>query len=128
MTDHIKFKSKQEESEFPLLKNRAQIIAQDMAQYCHIHGFDFIITDILSEALEDIRLNRVSKSHTEKRAFDFRMFNWPKWFREKFEKHFEEKYKEWAALSEKTLKPNLIEYHDNKNGMHGHCQIKSYKE
>lgn len=126
--DHIKFKSKQEESEFPLLKKRGKIIAQDMAQYCHIHGFEFIITDILSEESEDAALKRVSKSHSEKRAFDFRMLNWPKWFREKFEKHFEEKYKDWAALSGKTLKPNLIEYHDNNNGVHGHCQIKPYKE
>ena len=124
----IKFKSKQEESEFPLLKKRAQIIAQDMAQYCHINGFDFIITDILSDGSEDKKLKRVSKSHTERRAFDVRSIIWTKEFREKLEKHFEVKYKEWAALSGETLKPNLIEYHDNGNGQHFHVQIKPYKE
>jgi hypothetical protein len=99
-----------------------------MAQYCKINGFDFIITDILSEALEDKKLKRVSKSHTEGRAFDVRSSVWTKEFREKLEKHFEEKYKDWAALSNKTLKPNLIEYHDNGNGAHFHVQIKPYKE
>ena len=124
----MKFKSKTEEKEFASLKKRAQIIAQDMAQYCKINGFDFIITDILSEALEDKKLKRVSKSHTEGRAFDVRSSVWTKEFREKLEKHFEEKYKDWAALSNKTLKPNLIEYHDNGNGAHFHVQIKPYKE
>lgn len=122
MTDHIKFKSKQEESEFPLLKKRTQIIAQDMAQYCHIHGFEFIITDVMSDGSEDKKLKRVSRAHTERRAFDVRSRVWTKEFREKLEKHFEEKYKDWAALSEKTLKPNLIEWHDNGNGQHFHVQ------
>lgn len=126
--DYIKFKSKQEESEFHLLKKRAQIIAQDMAQYCHINGFEFIVTDIMSDGSEDKKLKRVSKSHTENRAFDVRSRVWTEEFRKKLEKHFEEKYKDWAALSEKTLKPNLIEYHDNGNGPHFHVQIKPYKE
>ncbi len=125
---NIKFKSKQEESEFPLLKKRAQTIAKDMADYCHTYGFEFIITDIMSDGSEDKKLKRVSKSHTERRAFDVRSIIWTKEFREKLEKHFEVKYKEWAALSEKTLKPNLIEYHDNGNGQHFHVQIKPYKE
>lgn len=125
---HIKFKSKQEESEFPLLKKRAQIIAQDMAQYCHIHGFEFVITDVMSDGSEDKKLKRVSKSHTEGRAFDVRSRIWTEDFRKKLEKHFEEKYKDWAALSGKTLKPNLIEYHNSGTGFHFHVQIKPYEE
>ena len=123
----MKFKSNTEKKEFPLLKKRAQIIAQDMAQYCKINGFDFIITDVLSDGSEDKKLKRVSRAHLEKRAFDVRSKVWTDEFRIKLEKHFEEKYKEWAALSAKTLKPNLIEYHDNGNGAHFHVQIKPYE-
>lgn len=126
--DYIKFKSKKEESEYPLLKKRLKIIAQDMAQYCQIHGFEFIITDVLSDGSEDKKLKRVSKSHTDGRAFDVRSRVWTEDFRKKLEKHFEEKYKEWAALSGKTLKPNLIEYHNSGTGFHFHVQIKPYKE
>lgn len=123
----IKFKAGHEKelsNEFLHLKPRGQMIAGDMAQYCYDHGFDFIITDVMSEATEDILLKRVSKSHSEGRAFDFRIHGWTKEFLDKFEKHFETKYIKWAATSKETGKKNLILYHNNGNGNHGHCQIK----
>ena len=52
----ILFKTKIEEEEFPKLRKRAQIIAFEMAEYCNSFGFDFVITDVLSEAKEDKRL------------------------------------------------------------------------
>lgn len=124
----ILFKTKTEESEFPKLRKRAQIIAFEMAEYCNSFGFDFVITDILSEAKEDKKLKRISKSHQEGRAFDIRTIHWPKEFREKFIDHFYNKFKSWAAISAKTLKPHLIEYHDSGWGKHLHVQIKNYKD
>jgi hypothetical protein len=124
---YIKFKEGIEKEliqEWQSLRPNAQIIAEDMAFYCHLHGFDFIITDIMSDDLEDKLLNRVSSAHSEGRAFDFRIHKWTKEFLDKFEKHFETKYARFAAISKKSGKRNLIQYHDNGNGNHGHCQIK----
>lgn len=124
----IQFKSKTEENEFPNLRKRAQIIALEMAEYCHERGVPFIITDILSEASEDAKLKRISTSHQEGRAFDVRTYLWTKEFREKMTTYFEEKFKSWAAKSKSTLLPNLIEYHSNGNGYHFHVQIRPYKD
>lgn len=112
--------------EYQLLKERGQIIAEDMALFCHSNGVKFLLTDIVSNPDEDKRLGRVSKSHSECRAFDFRVWGWSKEFLAKFELYFENKYKHWAALSKESLQPNLIVYHDNGNGIHGHCQIHPY--
>jgi len=124
----IEFKSSTEKEEFPRLRRRAQLIALEMAEYCAQRGQRFIITDILSESSEDLKLKRVSTSHAERRAFDIRTFIWTKEFREEFIRHFEERFKSWAAKSKRTLLPNLIEYHDNGNGEHCHVQIKHYKD
>lgn len=124
----IAFKSDTELEEFPKLRRRAQLIALEMGQYCADRGQTFIITDILSEASEDAKLKRVSTSHREGRAFDIRTRHWPVKFREEFIAHFYERFKSWAAISKKTLKPHLIEYHDNDNGIHCHIQIKHYKD
>lgn len=124
----INFKSKTEQKEFPSLRKRAQLIALEMGEYCVDNGRDFIITDILSEATEDAALKRVSKSHTEFRAFDIRTSNWSEDFLNKFIAHFSEKFSSWAALSGSTLKPKLIVYHNNGNGIHCHVQIRPYKD
>lgn len=110
--------------EYQEIKERLHIIAEDMALFCHSQGYKFIITDILSDCAEDIRLNRVSKSHSEGRAFDFRIHGWPKEFLDTFERRFEAIYKEVAAVSKTTGLKNLILYHTTKNGLHGHCQIR----
>lgn len=124
---NIKFKEGFEKillAEYQLLKTKAQLIAEDMAQFCFDHKIEFIITDVMSDPNEDKLLNRVSSSHSDGRAFDFRIHEWSKEFLDKFEKHFETIYVGWAATSKETGKRNLILYHNNGNGDHGHCQIK----
>lgn len=95
-----------------------------MAKFCDDHGVKFILTDIMSDAAEDVKFSRVSKSHTEGRSFDFRIHGWSKEFLDKFEKHFETKYSKVAAISAASGKTELIVYHNNGNGNHGHCQIR----
>ena len=109
--------------EWNSLKPTAQGIANDMALYCYNHGKKFILTDILSDALEDKKLGRLSASHSEGRAFDFRTLGWSKDFIDKFEKHFETKYVKVAAVGATSGNRNLLEFHNNGNGDHGHCQI-----
>lgn len=125
---HTEFKKKELLEEYQSLKARAQLVSEDMAKYCSAHGMEYVITDIMSDAFEDKKLNRVSKSHSEGRAWDVRILSWPQWFKEKFKKNFEKVYEMWAATSSKTMQKNLIVYHDNGNGSHAHCQISQYKE
>jgi hypothetical protein len=125
---NIEFKIPELLEEYQGIRARLQLILEDMAQYVTSHGHKFIITDLLSEEAENKKLNRISTSHSEGRAADLRVYNWPLSFRKKFEDHFEKKYKHWAAMSKKTGLPNLIEIHDNGNGIHTHIQIAPYKE
>lgn len=120
---YIDFKYPGLVKEYQLIDSRLQIILEDMAQYCASYGYQFMITDLLSEELEDKKLKRVSKSHQEGRAADIRVRGWPLEFREKFEKHFEVKYKNWAAISASSGLRNLIVIHDNGNGIHCHIQV-----
>lgn len=110
--------------EFQELHPRAQILAEEMGRFFVLNGYQLILTDIISNPEEDKRLGRVSASHSEGRAFDFRTHGIPKEFLAKVEQRFEHLYKNVAAISKSTGKPNLIIYHDNGNGPHGHVQIR----
>ena len=110
--------------EFQELDSKAQVIAEDMGRFFVLNNYRLIITDIISNEAEDKALGRVSASHREGRAYDFRTWNLPEEFLARVEKEFETRYKNWAAISSKTGKPELIVYHDNGNGKHGHVQIR----
>lgn len=120
----IKFKSIKEEKEFPRIVPSLKLIVEDIESYVTKAGYDFVISDVMSEVSEDRALRRVSSSHREGRAVDVRTSSWPKDFLDKLESHFEEKYKGMAALSKVTGKPNLILYHNVGFGNHIHIQVK----
>lgn len=125
---HIQFKSNDLLHEYQQISPRLQVILEDMAKWVNGNGYEFVITDLLSELSEDKKLNRVSSSHRDGRAADVRVRSWPLEFRNKFENYFETKYYKWAAISSTTGKPNLILIHDNSNGIHCHVQVKQHKE
>jgi hypothetical protein len=100
----------------------------EMAQWVTSKGHKFVITDLLSEKLEDEKLKRVSKGHQEGRAADIRVRDWPKDLRKLFEEYFEKRYSHIAAISKKSGTPNLIEIHDNGNGIHCHIQVRKQKK
>lgn len=128
ISQYIKFKYPELIKEWDQIRSRLKIILDDMALFCHQNGHEFIITDLMSEESEDKKLKRVSKSHSEGRAADIRVKNWPLDFRAKFKSYFEERYKGWAAVSKSTGQKNLIVIHDNNNGLHTHVQVAPYKE
>ena len=121
---NVEFKHPELLKEYQLIHPKLQIILEDMAQWVTSHGHKFLITDLLSEESEDKKLKRVSKSHSEGRACDLRVRDWPLDFRKKFEDYFEQKYLKFAAISTKTGQANLIEIHDNDNGIHCHVQLR----
>lgn len=122
----IKFKSEDVKSEWddPRVKAKLKLIALDIANYITARGYEFVITDILSEEDEDKKLKRVSKSHQEGRALDVRTRDWPKKLIDQVIKHFNDIYKDDAAISASTGKPTLIVYHNNGNGIHFHIQVR----
>lgn len=121
---HIKFKTDSEKTEFNKLQPNLKFIALDMASYFNAAGYDFVITDVLSEIQEDRKLKRVSASHREGRAIDVRTYGIPEDFLKTFEDKFERIYKNEAAISSKTGEPNLIYYHDSGFGRHLHIQVR----
>lgn len=123
----IQFKEgheKELKEEFKSIHPKLRELLFEMARWVSAKGQRFVITDLLSEDLEDKKLKRISKSHQEGRAADIRVRDWPKDLRKLFEEYFEKRYSHIAALSKKTLKPNLIEIHDNGSGIHTHIQLR----
>jgi hypothetical protein len=122
---NIQFKTPDLINEYQEIHPRLQIVLEDMASWVVAHGHEFVITDLLSEELEDKKLKRVSSSHREGRAADLRVRNWPLEFRKKFEECFEKKYIKIAAISKATGLPNLVFIHDNGvGGIHTHISIR----
>lgn len=121
---HIKFKSEKEKSEFDKVKANLKFILLDMASYFNSFGYDFIITDLLSEVQDDKKLKRISSSHREGRAADVRVKGIPEDFLKTFEEKFEKIYRNEAAISLKTGEPNLILRHNIGSGDHLHIQIR----
>ena len=116
-------KEKELQSEIQQVHPRLQCLIEEMAFYVNGKGYRFVITDLLSDALEDARLNRVSTSHREGRAVDIRTRDFSREFVREFENYFEAKYGKFGAISKKTGKRNLIVFHDNGHGEHFHVQI-----
>lgn len=121
---HIKFKTEKEKNEFDKIKDNLKFILLDMASYFNGNGYDFVITDLLSEIQEDKKLKRISASHREGRAADVRVRGIPEEFLKTFEEKFENIYRNEAAISLKTGQPNLILRHNIGAGDHLHIQVK----
>jgi len=124
----MQFKSKKEEEEITQIRHRLWVVLNDMDEYFTQHGHELIITDVLSDATEDALYNRVSKGHQEGRCVDIRSRGLPLEFISSFEKHFENKYSEWASISATTGLPNLILWHGIGSMKHIHVGIKPYRE
>lgn len=120
----LEFKSAREREEFSQISPRLQFILEDMSRWVAAHGRRFIITDLLSDAYDDIRLGRVSTSHAEGRAADISIKGWPEDFQKKFELFFESAFSGDGAWSKRTGKINLIEIHNSGHGAHCHIQIR----
>lgn len=126
----IKFKTVNEKKEFESnkVKSYLKFIVMDIASFFNANGHDFVVTDVLSEALEDKRLRRVSRSHQEGRAVDVRTRGIPEEFLKTVEEKFEKIYKNEAAISMKTKKPDLIVRHNSGNGDHFHIQVREVRD
>lgn len=102
----------------PVLKS----LAAEMYQWTVQNNCPFMITESKTTEAEDRILHRVSKTHSEGRAFDVSYHNWNKENADKFIAYFSHKYAGIAAVT--MSGPTLIVFHDAGSGNHFHVQIR----
>ncbi len=100
----------------------ASYLILKMHLYCLNAELPFMVTDTVSTIEEDKRIGRKHSTHREGRAFDLSVKGWDADQILDFCNHFNEEYKEEAAISSKTLKPTLCVYHVG-TAPHIHVQL-----
>ena len=83
------------------------------------YNYNLTITSSISDMSKDLRLNRVSSSHRNRRALDIRKRDMTREMIDSLENYLEAKYKDIAAISKKTGKPNILVIESD----HLHLQI-----
>lgn len=119
----IEFKNSHVKDRFDLLHPRAKEIIQEQADFCFAEGVEFVLTETVSTASEDIQLNRVSSGHRECRAWDIRTRNWSLAFVKKFCDYFEKKYRKIGAISHSDLGQRFIVNKSQTAKPHLHCSL-----
>lgn len=115
----------------PLVRERslslhpiAWMILAEAVVWASARSLPVSITETVTTYEEDARLNRISVSHSEGRAFDMSTRGWDEESIALFMKNFETKYGAVAAIG-RSGKPSLIVRHDTGSGDHFHVQINS---
>lgn len=83
-------------------------IMTDMYLWCLDQGLPFLVTETVTTEEEDSALQRVSRSHFERRAFDISVRDWAQTDGDLFIEHFNFKYQDVAAVSKASGKPTLV--------------------
>lgn len=124
----VQFKELSKRDEFYQLDDRLQFILEDCSGWVTSHGYEFVITDMLSEEMDDIKLGRVSTSHRDGRAADVRTRDWPQEFVKKFLIFIDAAHGHHGAISFSDGKRRVAVYHKvTDNAYHLHIQVKKRK-
>jgi hypothetical protein len=105
-----------------LLDKTVTDLITEMCLWLEKRGIEPLITETLTNELEDEVWGRVSDSHRTGRAVDFSVRGWSKMDELDFKAHFVKERGHLGALNSKG-RPNLIVFHDNGNGYHVHVQV-----
>ena len=123
----MKFKYKKDQERFKDLPIVLKNIAKEIDHWCEEMSVDWIITSTWTTKEEDIKDNRVSLSHRNKRAFDFVGVEWSEFDIKEFISYFSQRFGNHGAFSKADGKQRLIVYHENNNikgaRKHFHIQI-----
>lgn len=96
--------------------------------YCRQRNQQFLITQLISTAIEDSTLMRVSDTHLEGRAADIRVLNWTKTFTLEFVNFLNNsEFAKFGAVSLKDGKRRLAVYEDETMGRTPHVHIQVSK-
>lgn len=116
------FKTDKAFERFAECHNVLKSLALDMQSWCKENDCPFMITESKTTDAEDRVLNRISKTHSEGRAFDLSTKGWTLMKIQYFIAYFSHKYVNYAAIG--VSGPRLILHHNNGNGDHMHIQIR----
>jgi hypothetical protein len=102
----------------------ALMILFTMQVYCIENNLEFLVTDTVSTLDEDKELGRMSSTHRTGRAFDLRNKSWSLFEIKKFEKFFNDKFYDYAAV-DRHGNSKLVVSVPHGSGPHFHVQIHS---
>ncbi len=123
MIDRKHFKTQANFDGFFLMHPMAQEIAAYMIQQALAYDVAIpTITETKTSGEVDKALGRVSRSHEDGRAWDFRTWNMDTWQREEIMKHTIDKYGHLGAFNSAGVRCLLV-YHNSGHGDHIHCQL-----
>lgn len=120
----IKFKTRKVRNLFFDMHPLLQLIAIDSALWAYERGLVYVLTETVTTTAEDKILGRVSKSHSDKRAYDARSKNWSLRDKIEYKEYITSKYGIHGALSH-SGKVRLVVHHDSGHGEHFHVQLHS---
>jgi hypothetical protein len=102
-----------------LMHPNALILLAAFKKFCITYGLRCVITSLVN----DYKGPRVSRSHTEGRAFDASVRDWEPVFIEKLLFKFNRDFKDIAAISYSDKKPRAVIFHDG-TAPHLHFQVR----
>jgi hypothetical protein len=125
MIDRKHFKTQANFDGFVKMHPKLQEVALDAFNYAIIIGVEHpVFTETATTAEEDKALKRVSKTHHECRAFDFRVIDWSGEQIDAMIEYLNKKYGHIGALLANG-KRAIVVYHDSGHGFHFHVQLDS---
>jgi hypothetical protein len=105
------------------LCNDIRLIAEDALDYAIQIGVGKpVITETVTNKLEDLEMNRVSDTHRTCRAVDLRVIDWSGEQIDAMIEYLTEKYGHLGAENSEGKKVVVL-YHDNGHGPHFHIQV-----
>ena len=100
------------------------LIFAEFYLYCYENKIPCVLTSLMENAP-----GRISETHSDGRAFDASVRGWSDFHIHRIVYHFNEKFKDIAAISASDNKPRAVVYHKVEGGAHHlHFQCRKDKE
>lgn len=113
------FKHKEQGPDLKYISPKLMIVFGYFCSYAIRHKLPVVITNVLEKFSVS-----TSNTHPEGRALDISVKNWSEEDIETVQKYMQATVEEdFGAISAKTLKPNVIVYHNAGLGPHFHIQV-----
>lgn len=106
------------------LSVEALLVLCDVVLWCRSKQLRCVISDAVSTKAEDDKLQRVSSTHREGRAFDLSTRGWARETIDECIRVFGFKYRHIAAVAQDGS-PRLVYFHNAGTGEHLHFQVHS---
>ncbi len=107
-------------NDFLYISTNLLLIFTHLCLYAEQNGLPVIVTSIMDSAE-----GRIFKTHSDGRAMDISIAQWPIRFVKRMQREFNRKFLSIAAISMADKKPRAVVVHDAGTGSHLHIQVRS---